>query len=294
MHIPQNLLSGPVCPVSAAVAACAVIWSAKRIGQQHDHFQPGTFSVVTASLFALQMFNIPIGNGISAHLLGGFLGALILGVPGGVLSMTIVLILQALLLGDGGWDALGVNVINMAVLGAGVCGTLYFRLRQSIPSRYQTAFVGICAGFSVLLASAGCALGVSLGSDIPLTNSASVLMGEHVLVGILEAMFTAFIFKTYDISNTHRIPKDFSFAAMALSVAALSPWSSSFPDPLNTLAEANGFVETSSGLVATMLHYLVPSAGGSNLFNLIAALLCVVIVAGFSNVSALLLNKGRF
>ena len=50
--------------------------------------------------------------------MGGALAAIILGSPfAAVFVLTIVLIIQALIFGDGGVLALGANIVNMGVIG---------------------------------------------------------------------------------------------------------------------------------------------------------------------------------
>ena len=64
------------------------------------------------------MLNFPVANGTSGHLLGGVLAAVLVGPYAGALAVTVVLVVQALLFADGGLSALGLNVVNMALVGA--------------------------------------------------------------------------------------------------------------------------------------------------------------------------------
>ncbi len=70
--------------------------------------------LVAAFVFALQMVNFPILPGVSGHVLGGALAAILVGPYTGALCISIVLIVQALLFADGGLSALGANITNMA------------------------------------------------------------------------------------------------------------------------------------------------------------------------------------
>ena len=62
------------------------------------------------------------------HLLGGVLAAALLGVPFGVLAMALVVTLQCFVFADGGLSVLGANLLNMAVIGAGLGGWVWTRL----------------------------------------------------------------------------------------------------------------------------------------------------------------------
>jgi cobalt/nickel transport system permease protein len=69
-------------------------------------------------IFSLQMMNFDVAQLGSAHLIGGVLLSWLLGTPLGLLTMAVVLSVQAILLGDGGIMSLGANIINMAILPA--------------------------------------------------------------------------------------------------------------------------------------------------------------------------------
>jgi cobalt/nickel transport system permease protein len=55
--------------------------------------------------------------GTSGHLVGGTFLAVLLGPYAAMLSMTIVLLMQAFFFADGGILAFGMNAFNMAVIG---------------------------------------------------------------------------------------------------------------------------------------------------------------------------------
>ena len=74
--------------------------------------------LAAAFVFAAQMLNFPVASGTSGHLLGGVLAAVLVGPWAGALAVTVVLVVQALLFADGGLSALGLNIVNMALVGA--------------------------------------------------------------------------------------------------------------------------------------------------------------------------------
>ena len=124
MHIPDSMLQGAVCPVTLALGAAGVTVAATFAVRSANKPSAARFAGVAALIFAGQMMNFAIPGGTSGHLLGGVLAAALLGTPFGVLAMTLVLAVQALLFGDGGLLALGANVVNMALLGVGIGGLL--------------------------------------------------------------------------------------------------------------------------------------------------------------------------
>ena len=81
--------------------------------------------VMAAFIFAAQMINFPVAGGTSGHLLGGALAAIVLGPWAGMLVMTAVIAVQALLFQDGGLVVMGANILNMGLLTAAVGYGLY-------------------------------------------------------------------------------------------------------------------------------------------------------------------------
>ena len=72
--------------------------------------------MMSALIFVLQMINFPIAAGTSGHLLGGALAVIVLGPNLGIMYVSIVVVIQSLLFADGGLSALGINVLNMAII----------------------------------------------------------------------------------------------------------------------------------------------------------------------------------
>ena len=72
MHIPSEMLSGAVCPVTAAVSLVGVAASAALLVRRPASApRAGDFALTGAAVFALQMLNYPVWGGVSGHLVGG-------------------------------------------------------------------------------------------------------------------------------------------------------------------------------------------------------------------------------
>src|SRR5690606_2904524 len=111
MHVPDHFLPMGATAPAAAIATGAVVLAATagrpRITTR-DTLLAGT---TAAMIFGAQMVNYPIAGGVSGHLFGGALATALLGPRLALLAMTAVVGVQALLFGDGGINALGVNVL---------------------------------------------------------------------------------------------------------------------------------------------------------------------------------------
>src|SRR5574344_2547822 len=128
MHIPSEMLHGGICPITRAIAIGGIVTSLIILNKKDEHPSVSGFAQVSATIFALQMLNYPLGGGLSGHIVGGVLAASLLGIPLGILSMSIVLLMQTLLFADGGILMLGANITNMSLIGAGIGGIIYYAL----------------------------------------------------------------------------------------------------------------------------------------------------------------------
>ena len=155
--------------------------------------------LAAAFVFAAQMLNFPVASGTSGHFFGGVLAAVLVGPYAGALAVTVVLVVQAVLFADGGLSALGLNIVNMALVGAfaGYGIFLLIRLRARVLGTAAPA-VTSSAGLAAFAAprcwqpscsSVEYAIG---GNDaVSVGSVAGAMIGVHALIGIGEGIITA-------------------------------------------------------------------------------------------------------
>ena len=114
MHIPENYLSPQTCAVMYAAAAPAWVISARRIRAELPKEKIPMMGVAAAFSFLGMMFNVPLPGGTTGHAVGGTLIAMLLGPYASCIAVSVALLLQALLFGDGGILSFGANCFNMA------------------------------------------------------------------------------------------------------------------------------------------------------------------------------------
>ncbi len=73
MHIPDYMLQGMVCPITAVLSLLGVAAATIAVFRSESKPDIVHFSVVTVLIFAGQMLNFPIVSGTSGHLLDGVL-----------------------------------------------------------------------------------------------------------------------------------------------------------------------------------------------------------------------------
>lgn len=199
VHMSDGIVSAPTSVLFGVVAGGVLVVAARRARAELDERSVPLAGLVAAFIFAVQMVNFPILPGVSGHLLGGALAAILVGPYTGTLCIAIVLVVQSLLFADGGVSALGTNITNMAVFGVatgyatalaasrtlGRGGAL--SIRQLGVVGFVSAVVGtVCAAMGFVLEYAiGGAAQTSLGSV------AAYMLGTHVLIGIGEGVITA-------------------------------------------------------------------------------------------------------
>jgi len=143
--------------------------------------------MVAALVFAAQMFNFPIAQGTSGHLIGGALAAVILGPFAGTIVVATVLIVQALFFADGGLIVMGANIINMAFFGCLLSYYVYVFLKKYLP---EWGSILIAAWLSVVVAAAACSFEMGFSGTYALQATLSAMLRVHVLIGIAEALIT--------------------------------------------------------------------------------------------------------
>ena len=197
MHVPDGFLDAPTSVATGAVAVAAVGLALRGARRELDDRTAPLAGLVATFVFAAQMLNFPVGAGTSGHLLGGALAAVLVGPWTGMLCLSAVLIVQALLMADGGVTALGTNITLMAVVGVGV-GHVVFVLARSVLPRREAAVVpaaAVAAFVSVPAAAAVFTALFAVGGTAPVDTGhvLAAMLGWHALIGLGEAAVTGLV-----------------------------------------------------------------------------------------------------
>ena len=197
MHVPDGFLDAPTSLATGVVAAAGVAVALRKARTELDDRTAPMAGLVAAFIFAGQMMNFPVGAGTSGHLLGGALAAVLVGPWTGALCVSVVLMVQALLMADGGITALGTNVTLMALAGC-FLGYLVFRaVLVLLPRRLASVApaAGIAGLVSVPMVAAVFTLLFVIGGTAPIDAGAmlTAMLGWHTLIGIGEGMVTALV-----------------------------------------------------------------------------------------------------
>ncbi|MEV0965338.1 energy-coupling factor ABC transporter permease [Streptomyces sp. NPDC049910] len=205
MHVPDGFIDLPVSAAAGVAAAAAVAVSLRgarrelggttHVGGYGGERTAPLAGLVAAFIFAVQMLNFPVAAGTSGHLLGGALAAILVGPYTGVLCISVVLLLQAVLFADGGLTALGVNILVMGVVTTVVAYTLFRALVRVLPRKRRSVTVAtfLAALVSVPASAIAFTLLYAIGgtTDVPVGTVLGAMTGVHILIGVGEAVITA-------------------------------------------------------------------------------------------------------
>jgi cobalt/nickel transport system permease protein len=288
LHIPDGFLSlivSLICwAITAVVLAIAVSRTNKALGEK----QVPLMGIMAAFIFAAQMLNFAVAGGTSGHLLGGALAAITLGPWAGMLVMTAVIAVQALILQDGGLLVMGANILNMGLITAAIGYGLYRGVSNSSRTT-KLAVAGVAAWLSVMAGALATSLQLWLSGTASLGVVIPAMLGVHALIGVGEALITvaalAFIFRTRpdllgEGSASMAGGRGWVVAGVIISLAVvlLSPLASAYPDGLERVAENVGFIDAAqSAPYAILPDYTVPFLGETALSTIVAGLIGALI-----------------
>jgi cobalt/nickel transport system permease protein len=197
VHVPDGFLDAPTSVATGVVAAAGVAVALRGARRELDDRTAPAAGLVATFIFAGQMINFPVGAGTSGHLMGGALAAVLVGPWTAVLCMSVVLLVQGLLMADGGITALGTNITLMGLVTAGVGWAVFVLLRRVLPSRISMVApaAAVSAFVSVPVAALVFVGLFAVGGTAPIDLGAVVtaMLGWHVLIGIGEAVVTGFV-----------------------------------------------------------------------------------------------------
>jgi cobalt/nickel transport system permease protein len=209
MHIPENYLSPATCAVMTAAMVPVWVHAVKKVKEDVPKAKMPLLGVGAAFSFLGMMFNVPLPGGTTGHAVGGTLIALLLGPDAACIAVTIALLIQALLFGDGGILAFGANCFNMAFvlpyLGYGI-----YRLISSRISSEKGQYIGAAIGSYVGINAAAFCAAVEFGIQPYLfTDEAgqalycpyglnisipAMMIGHLTIFGLAELIYTTGVF----------------------------------------------------------------------------------------------------
>ena len=243
MHIPDNYLSPSTCAVMAAVMVPVWAVAIKKVKKEVTKTKMPQLGIFAALSFLMMMFNVPLPGGTTGHAVGGTLIAILMGPSAACISVSVALMVQALLFGDGGILSFGANCFNMAFVLPFVGFYVYKFVKERFASKGgETAATILGSYFGIVVASLCAAVefgiqpllftdaaGQALYCPYGLGVSIPAMVIPHLAVaGPVEVLFTLLIVNfvkkvSPDMIEEAPAKKTKSIWGLVLALICLSP-----------------------------------------------------------------------
>jgi len=191
MHIPDGFIPLWQCGIYYVITILALYFSLKWAKKNLDEKMVPLMAVLAAGIFAIMSLNVPFPMGSSGHMVGGALVAIIFCAPeAAVIIFTLVLLVQALLMGDGGVTTLGANILNMGIV-TGLVGFYSFKTLRNPLGKIKSLF--IASWLSIFLAAVMVVLELWFAGKFINLQLALLFLILQAISGIVEGILTVII-----------------------------------------------------------------------------------------------------
>jgi cobalt/nickel transport system permease protein len=218
MHIPDGYL-GPHIYIAFWIIMIPIwYYAGQKLTTELRSKQVPLLALSAAFSFVIMMFNIPVPGGSSGHAVGAGIIAIIISPWAAIIAISVTLVLQAMIFGDGGITAIATNCFNMGVVVSFVAYYTYKLISgnsaitssariiaAAIAGWLSLTLAALCAGFELGIQPIleHTAEGVPLYMPYPLSVTVPAMVLEHALAfSILEAVITAIIFAYIQRTDT--------------------------------------------------------------------------------------------
>lgn len=211
MHIPEGYLSPSTCLTLGGIMLPVWYRASAAVRTGLDNARVPFLAMGAVFSFLIMMFNIPIPDGTTAHAAGGVLVAIVLGPWAAVIAVSVALLIQALIFGDGGVLAFGANALNLAFIMPFTGYYVYRLIAGGAPDSSSRRLIAAGLGGYIGLNIAALAAAVQFGIQPLLFTAAdgtplycpyglnvaipAMLIPHLTLAGFAEAAVTALAFK---------------------------------------------------------------------------------------------------
>lgn len=178
-----------------AITVPFLVFAWKKTKANYNPSIASTLAIMSALVFVIQMLTFPVPGGTSVHIIGGTMLSVALGPYPAMLSMTIVLLMQAVFFGDGGFLVFGANALNMAVIGSVSFFIVKLLMKNSDRKGRFTLSVFIATFISSMLTALATGLEVGLSSSFAnaggIMLTVPTMLSVYFIAGLVEAGATS-------------------------------------------------------------------------------------------------------
>ncbi len=204
MHIPDGMISPKMYIPLHIVNAGLVVYGFKKIQRKIDEKTLPYIASLSALSFVLMFLQVPLPGGTSVHGVGVAPLAIIFGPWTGFVSISIVLLVQAIFMGVGGITSFSVNALCIGFFGSFTAYYTYLLMKKITgekPALFIAGFFAIIVAAFFIALSLGIQPVIAHSQDgqplyfpFGLKTTIPVLLVPHIFVGIGEGLLTLLIY----------------------------------------------------------------------------------------------------
>jgi len=190
MHIP-NIIPLWQCAIYLVIFFVALYFSQKWARTNLDERSVPLMAVLAAGIFVIMTINIPLPLGISGHVVGAAMIAIIFGaIEPAIMIFALVLLAEALIMNDGGITTIGANLLNMGIIG-GFVGLYGFKALKKPLGKVPA--IAIASWSAIILSATAATIELWFAGIFPLKLGLIFMGGFHAFIGIIEAIITVVV-----------------------------------------------------------------------------------------------------
>lgn len=191
MRIPDGFIPWTQCIIYYIILITAVYFSIKLAKKHLSEERAGHVMLFVAGILIILSINIPLPFGTTAHIIGGCLVAIVFGTPVvATLVFAMALLIQAFVFGNGGLTVLGVDVLNMGIIG-GIVGLYTFNSLTNKVGKYQA--IGLAAWFASVVSAIAATVELAIAGTLSIELGLYSMVLSYLFIGIIEAALTVAI-----------------------------------------------------------------------------------------------------
>lgn len=191
MRIPDGFIPWTQCIIYYIILIAAVYFSIKLAKKHLSEERAGHVMLFVAGILIILSINIPLPFGTTAHIIGGCLVAIVFGTPVvATLVFAAALLIQAFVFGNGGLTVLGVDVLNMGIIG-GIVGLYTFNSLTNKVGKYQA--IGLAAWFASVVSAIAATVELAIAGTLSIELGLYSMVLSYLFIGIIEAALTVAI-----------------------------------------------------------------------------------------------------
>ena len=310
MHIP-NIIPLWQCAIYLVIFFIALFFSQRWAKDNLDERSVPLMAVLAAGIFVIMTLNIPLPLGISGHVVGAAMIAIIFGaVEPAIIIFALVLLAEALAIGDGGITTIGANLLNMGVIGSFV-GLYGFKALKKPLGKVPA--IAIASWSAIVLSAVAAAVELWFAGIFPLQSGVMLMGIYHAFIGIIEAVITVVVILALEnvrpdllswANKDEAEPKPaksptrnrniiIAGLVIVVLVGVLSPFvASSNPDGLQkSIEQLNSNVQEHNYYAPPLADYNIPGFDNNPLGGVLALLLGISVTAVIAYIIARILKR---